>query len=115
MKHTWTLLPDTVRFEMAHAASFFVENSEFCKWSMIGSIKLASMTDFENDRIKMSDRQKLRLTWTWRWLPAVILDRNQTASLLILSFRWRNRALKKFNAPQLSTTFFGLIDVNFEL
>ena len=40
-------MPDTVKLEMAQAASFLVENSEFCKWSMIGSIKLASITDLK--------------------------------------------------------------------
>lgn len=43
-KLTWCLFPETVRLEMAQAASFLVENSEFAKCSIIGPIKPASMT-----------------------------------------------------------------------
>ena len=41
------MLPETVKFEMAQAASFLVENSECCKCSMIGAIRFASITDWK--------------------------------------------------------------------
>ena len=43
-KNTWCLLPETVRLEMAQAASFLVEKSDWDKWSIIGGIKPASIT-----------------------------------------------------------------------
>lgn len=66
---TCSLVPLILRFETAHAASFCVWNSPLLRFSTILGKRPASMT-----------------AWTWCLFPAVMFDKNHTASLQIFSF-----------------------------
>ena len=85
---TCVLFPEIVRLEMAHAASFCVWNSLLDRCCMTMGTSPCSI-----------------IACTCYWFPAVILDRNQTASLLIFSFEWLSRCGKCSRAPWFITVW----------